>query len=131
MQRCFGEVPECQLKTEDYPDVKPPAETLRKAVQKGWLSAATADRMAACEEPMLSELLHAAEDVFSSAQRMDAIPAHASETLCYFFCGNGGTPRWVVAPWGQLGGECGFILAADASFYCNVDEFGCLYGASR
>lgn len=114
-----------------------PQKTRRKRFYRRKITFFSADLSARCvnivavKKKPVSFQPYAAEDVFSSAQRMDAMPAHASETLCYFFCGNGGTPRWVVAPWGQLGGECGFILAADASFCCNVDEFGGLYGASR
>lgn len=38
MQRCFDNVPELRLKTDDFPDVKAPRELLQKAVQYGWVS---------------------------------------------------------------------------------------------
>lgn len=132
MQRCFGEEPELRIKSADYPEVAPPRSLLQKAVQRGWFPAAVADRMAACEEYMLSDLVHCPEDELTSARCLDSMPSHAPETLCYFFCWKGfRDTRWVVAPWGQLGEECGFILAADASFYCNVDEYDRILGASR
>ena len=82
---------------------------------------------------MLSELVHAPWEIFPAAHmQQKLLPHHAPETLCYFFCWKGfrGT-RWVVAPWGGLGRECGFILAADASFYCNVDEYDGVHCAIR
>ena len=128
MQLCFGELPELKLDIADLPEVAPPRALLQKAVQYGWFSAGAADRMAACEEYMLSELVHCPEEVLPSARCLDAMPSHAPETLCYFFCWKGfRNTRWVVAPWGRLGRECGFILAADASFYCNVDEYDRIY----
>ena len=133
MQRCFGEAPELRIDTEDYPDVMPPRDLLQKAVQYGWISPETAARMAESEEYLLSELVHGACDIFPAAHmQQKLLPDHAPETLCYFFCWKGfrGT-RWVVAPWGMLGRECGFILAADASFYCNVDEYDGVHCAIR
>ena len=132
MQLCFGELPELKLDTDDLPEVKPPSALLLKAVQYGWFTEETAARMAACEEYMLGELVHGPDEVFSAAHWLESMPDHAPETLCYFFCWKGfRDTRWVVAPWGQLGKECGFILAADASFYCNVDEYDRILGASR
>ena len=64
MLRCFGEVPELRLKTDDFPDVKAPGELLQKAVQYGWGSADSARRMAVSEVCMLSELVHGPEEVF-------------------------------------------------------------------
>ncbi len=133
MQLCFGETPEPMIDSDEYPDVTPPRALLQKGVQYGWFSAETAARMAAGEEFMLSELVHGPWDLFPSSHcRQKTKPAYAPETLCYFFCWKGfrGT-RWVVSPWGELGNECGFILAADASFYCNVDEYDGFYSASR
>lgn len=130
MQRCFGEVPELRLKTDDFPDVKAPGELLQKAVQYGWLSANAASRIAASEERMLSELVHGPEDVLPAMPWQETMPNHSPDTLCYFFCWKGFRGvRWIVAPWGELGAECGFILAADASFCCNIDEYGRIYGA--
>ena len=132
MQRCFGEVPKLRLKTDDFPDVKPPRELLQQAVQYGWFSADSARRMADSEASMLSELVHGADDVFSAIQWYETMPNHAPDTLCYFFCWKGSKDvRWVVAPWGELGEECGFILAANAAFCCNIDEYGRIYGACR
>lgn len=132
MLRCFGEVPKLRLKTDDFPDVKPPREVLQQAVQYGWFSADSARRMADSEASMLSELVHGADDVFSAIQWYETMPNHAPDTLCYFFCWKGSKDvRWVVAPWGELGEECGFILAANASFYCNIDEYGRIWGACR
>lgn len=133
MQLCFGEAPELLMDSDEYPDVTPPKALLQKAVQYGWFSAETAARMAAGEEYMLSELVHGPWDIFPDAHmQQKTLPVHSPETLCYFFCWRGfrGT-RWVVAPWGQLGRECGFILAADASFYCNVNEYDGIHCASR
>ena len=133
MQRSFGELPEPQIDADAYPEVAPPVVLLKKAVQYGWISPETATRMAAGEEYMLSELVHAPWDIFPAAHmQQKSLPDHAPETLCYFFCWKGfrGT-RWVVAPWGMLGRECGFILAADASFYCNVDEYDGVHCAIR
>ena len=132
MLRCFGEVPELRLKKDDFPDVKAPRELLQQAVQYGWFSADSARRMADSEASMLSELVHGADDVFSAIQWYETMPNHAPDTLCYFFCWKRFKDvRWVVAPWGELGAECGFILAADASFCCNLDEYGRIYGACR
>lgn len=132
MLRCFGEVPKLRLKTDDFPDVKAPRELLQQAVQYGWFSADSARRMADSEASMLSELVHGADDVFSAIQWYETMPNHAPDTLCYFFCWKGFKDvRWVVAPWGELGEECGFILAANASFYCNLDEYGRIWGACR
>ena len=132
MLRCFGEVPKLRLKTDDFPDVKAPRELLQQAVQYGWFSADSARRMADSEASMLGELVHGADDVFSAIQWYETMPNHAPDTLCYFFCWKGfKDARWVVAPWGELGEECGFILAANASFYCNLDEYGRIYGACR
>ena len=133
MRRCFGVEPELQIKSEDYPEVTPPRDLLQKAVQYGWISPEIATRMTACEEYMLSELVHGPWDIFPAAHmQQKTLPVHAPETLCYFFCWKGfRSTRWVVAPWGQLGGECGFILAADVSFYCNVDEYDGIFCASR
>lgn len=132
MQRCFGEVLEPRLKTDDFPAVKAPGELLQKVVQYGWFSADSARRMVASEVLMLSELVHGPEDVFSAVQWYETMPSHPVDTLCYFFCWKGFKDvRWVVAPWGELGEECGFILAANASFYCNIDEYGRICGACR
>lgn len=91
-------------------------------------AADSARRMADSEASMLSELIHGPEDVFAAMQWYETMPDHAPDTLCYFLCWQG---RWIVAPWGELGSECGFILAADASFCCNIDEYGSIYGACR
>ena len=93
-------------------------------------AADSARRMADSEASMLSELIHGADDVFSAMQWYETMPDHAPDTLCYFFCWKGFKDvRWVVAPWGELGEECGFILAANASFYCNIDEYSRICGA--
>lgn len=132
MLRCFGEVPELRLKTDDFPDVKAPMELLQKAVQYGWFSADSARRMADSEVRMLSELVHGPEDVLPAMPWQKTMPNHAPDTLCYFFSWKGfREARWIVAPWGELGAECGFILAADAAFCCNIDEYGRIYGACR
>ncbi len=112
--------------------MKEPGELLQKAVQYGWLSADAASRIAASEERMLSELVHGPEDVLPAMPWQETMPNHALDTLCYFFCWKGFREvRWIVAPWGELGAECGFILAADAPFCCNIDEYGRIYGACR
>ena len=133
MQRCFGESPELRIALKDYPEVAPPKALLQKAVQYGWISSETASRMSASEQYMLGELVHGPWDIFPAAHmQQKMLPAYAPETLCYFFCWKGfRDTRWVVAPWGLLGDQCGFILAADASFYCNVDEYDGIYCAAR
>lgn len=83
MQRCFDNVPELRLKTDDFPDVKAPRELLQQAVQYGWFSADSARRMADSEASMLSELVHGADDVFSAIQWYETMPNHAPDTLCY------------------------------------------------
>lgn len=51
------------------------------------------------------------------------------DALCYYFGFEGrNTVRWVVAPWCELRGRCGLVLAADASFFLNLDEWGCVNG---
>lgn len=132
MQRCFGVVPEPEIKSDAYPDVAPPKALLQKAVQYGWFSADVARRMAASEVEMLSELLHGPEEVFPAAHCQEKLPTHAPEKLCYFFCWKGSCDaRWVVAPWSRLGVICGLILATDASFYCHIGEYGLIYGSHR
>ncbi|MBR5195861.1 MAG: hypothetical protein IKW48_06960 [Akkermansia sp.] len=63
----FGELPEPQIDADAYPEVAPPVVLLKKAVQYGWISPETATRMAAGEEYMLSELVHAPWEIFPAA----------------------------------------------------------------
>lgn len=131
MKRCFGVVKVPGLEPDDLPDVVPPVMLLQKAGQRGWFSQESAERMAAADASLLGILVHAPGDVLPAACWLETKPSHAPETLCYFFCWRGfREARWVVAPWGELGNCCGFILAADGAFYCAVTEWDNFYGAT-
>ena len=132
MQRCFGEVPALTLDSENWPEVAAPRALLQKGAQQGWFSAASAERMAATDASLLSILVHAPDDVLPAAHWLSSRPNHPEETLCYFFGWKSFShARWQVAPWGELGKECGLILAADGTFYCAVPEWDGYFGASR
>lgn len=132
MQRCFGEVPALEMDSGDWPEVAAPRFLLQKAAQWGWFSAESADKMAATDALLLGLLVHAPGEVLSAADWLSSRPTHPDATLCYFFGWKSFShARWQVAPWGELGKECGLILAADGSFYCAVPEWDGYYGASR
>lgn len=131
MQRCFGEVPALTLDSEGWPEVAAPRDLLQKGAQRGWFSAESAERMAATDASLLGILVHAPGDVLSAADWLSSVPNHPDETLCYFFGWKSFShARWQVAPWGELGKECGLILAADGSFYVAVPEWDGYFGAS-
>lgn len=131
MRRCFGEVAGPVLDSDSWPEVAAPGALLQKAAQRGWCSAEAAERMAATDASLLGILVHAPDVVLPAADWLEELPSHPDETLCYFFGWKSFShARWQVAPWGELGGECGLILAADGSFYCAVTEWDNFYGAS-
>lgn len=132
MQRCFGEVCVPVLDSDDWPEVAAPRALLQTGPQLGWFSAETAERMAATDASLLGILVHAPNDVLPAAHWLTSRPSHPDETLCYFFGWKSFShARWQVAPWGELGEECGFILAADGSFYVAVPEWEGYFGAAR
>ena len=136
MQRCFGLLPELQVDSEEWPAVEPPVDLLQKAVKRGWLSEDTAAQLAASSYEMLMELLHPPlkRQIFTpDSLPMEDTPDLAAQipddALCYYFgCEGRNSVRWTVAPWGELRGLCGLVLAADGSFFLNHDEWGGVHG---
>ena len=132
LQRCCGEVPALEMDSGDWTEVAAPRALLQKAAQQGWFSAETAERMAATDATLLGILVHAPGDVLPAAHWLSSRPSQPDETLCYFFGWKSFShARWQVAPWSELGKECGLILAADGSFYVAVPEWEGYFGAAR
>lgn len=131
IQQCFGIRPEMELSPDEWPTVAAPIDLLQKGVRRGWFSAETAEKLAASSYDMLMELLHPPlemEDAWILPVQTEKTPEMAAqipaECLCYYFvCEGKSTVRWVVAPWYELRGLCGLVLAADASFFLNQDEW--------
>ena len=125
IQVCVGS--SCHLKGS--PEI---VELLQKAVRRGWFSAGTAEKLAASSYDMLMELLHPPIKV--ADPRIEPVPETKTpdvtaqipgDALCYYFgCEGRNTVRWVVAPWCELRGRCGLVMAADGSFFVNQGEWG-------
>lgn len=67
------------------------------------------------------DFLHLPEAVLPQQHRQKQLPDVAADTVCYHldimnYC-------WVIAPWRVVRHELGFSLAADGSFYYNLDEW--------
>ncbi len=136
MQQCFDMQPVLEVPLDEWPAVAPPAGLLQKGVRRGWFSAETAEKLAASSYDMLMELLHPPIRVVDpriepvpEAKMPDVTAQIPGDALCYYFgCERRNTVRWVVAPWCELRGRCGLVLAADASFFLNLDEWGGVNG---
>ncbi len=122
----FGTLPE--LKFTKLQPVPAPAEALSRMVDAGILSTSLQHKLLKPDEELTGVILHWPESILPEQHRCNHLPDVPADTVCYHLdimncC-------WVIAPWRVCQSQLGFSLAADGSFYCNLDEWdGILSGS--
>ncbi len=76
------------------------------------------------------DVYHAPETLFPAHLKLHELPCPYEDKICYFFSRESEpVAEWVIAPLRELRELCGFIIAADGSFFYNADEWNSGYGA--
>ena len=115
---------------EEWPAVQAPQKLIRQVFRKAKLPAELAERFIESTYELLMDVYHAPETLFPERLKRHEFPLSPTNQLCYFFCGEAKPiAEWVIAPLRDLEQLCGFILAADGSFFYNADEWNSGYGA--
>ena len=122
----FGTLPE--LKFPKLQPVPAPAEALSRMVDAGILSASLQHKLLKPDEELTGVILHWPESILPEQHRCNHLPDVPADTVCYHL--DIMNSCWVIAPWRVCQSQLGFSLAADGSFYCNLDEWdGILSGS--
>ena len=115
---------------EAWPAVAAPEKLIRRAFRKAKLPTELSDQFVKSSYELLMDVYHAPETLFPPQMKLETIPQTFTSKLCYFFCRETEPiAEWVIAPLHELEGLCGFIIAADGSFFYNADECNSGYGA--
>lgn len=122
----FGSLPE--LKLTKLKPVPAPAAAISRMVDAGILSTSLQHQLLNPDEELIGVILHWPESILPEQHRCNHWPDLPADTVCYHLdimnnC-------WVIAPWRVVQRELGFSLAADGSFYCNLDEWDGILSAS-
>ena len=122
----FGSLPE--LKFPKLQPVSAPAAAISRMVDAGILPTSLQHQLLNPDKELIGVILHWPESILPEQHRCNHWPDVSADTVCYHL--DIMTNCWVIAPWRVVQRELGFSLAADGSFYCNLDEWDGILSAS-
>ncbi|MBQ4635937.1 MAG: hypothetical protein IJB64_05840 [Akkermansia sp.] len=115
---------------DEWPATEAPAKLILRVFKKAQLTSTLAARFIESSYNLLMDVYHAPDTLFPDSMKIHELPHSYASKLCYFFCRETEPiAEWVIAPLSELEGLCGFIIAADGSFFYNADEWNSGYGA--
>lgn len=130
MQKLFGHIPPLNIKLSDLPPTTPPTDLFQKAGNNKLLPPTLITQLCSHSAELFYMLIHSPEDYLPGSHLHTLSPAPHGQSLCYFLHENNdlNAPYWSLAPWNIISDYPGFALAADASFYRLIDDYGNIHG---
>lgn len=125
MMVAFGELP--SLNPPKLQPVPAPVAAIARLTEVGILSPALQQKLLNPDGELIMDFLHLPEAVLPQQHRQKQLPDVAADNVCYHL--NIMNSCWVIAPWRVVRHELGFSLAADGSFYYNLDEWDGMFAA--